>query len=98
MLIKEIFHSKYNTKLDTLSLRLISLYLGFFISTILSTITAQTGDWNIIASSIIVTANEVLSRFIYNRNNSKSWIINAINSVKIGIIYGLFVDAFKLGS
>jgi len=68
-------------------------------ASILSTIPAQTGDWGIMSAAIIVTINEILSKLIYNRKIYKNTIIiNLINQIKIGIIYGLFVDAFKLGS
>nr|QCI09127.1 hypothetical protein [Inkyuleea mariana] len=88
-----------NYKISELSLQLISLLLGFFIATILSTMPSQTGDWGIIASSIVVTLNEIISKIIYKYyNNSKDLFIYIINSIKIGIIYGFFVDAFKLGS
>lgn len=91
---------------DYLSLQLLSLLLGFFISTALSTIPAQTGDWSIIAAAIIVTNQEIVSKMTYqNLIVSKYKPISRINiffkycnSIKIGIIYGLFVDAFKLGS
>ena len=95
-----------NYQLDYLSLQLLSLLLGFFISTALSTIPAQTGDWGIIAAAIIVTNQEIISKMTYqNLITSKYKPISSINiffkycnNVKIGIIYGLFVDAFKLGS
>nr|YP_007878302.1 conserved hypothetical plastid protein [Calliarthron tuberculosum]AGA63913.1 conserved hypothetical plastid protein [Calliarthron tuberculosum] len=95
-----------NYKLNHLSLQLLSLLLGFFISTALSTIPAQTGDWGIIAAAIIVTNQEIVSKIIYQTKiNSyyKSILIVKIllkycNNIKIGILYGLFVDAFKLGS
>nr|YP_009395136.1 hypothetical protein [Bryothamnion seaforthii]ARW63904.1 hypothetical protein [Bryothamnion seaforthii] len=82
------------------NINILSLMLGFFFANILSTVPAQTGDWNIISGAIIVTFNEILSRFIYLKCRTKLSIIflDLINSIKIGIIYGLFVDAFKLGS
>ena len=73
--------------------------LGFFIASILSTIPTQTGDWDIISAAIIVTINENLSKLIYKTKiKSNVFFINLINQIKIGVIYGLFVDAFKLGS
>lgn len=94
-LIKKIL----NYPLTNLSINIASLLLGFYFSTILSTIPAQTGDWNIINASIISTINEILSKKFYNSQiKSKSILIDLINSIKIGIVYGLFVDAFKLGS
>nr|QCI07719.1 hypothetical protein [Nitophyllum punctatum] len=73
--------------------------LGFFLSNILSTIPAQTGDWSIVSAAIIVTINEIISKIIYFWKIKNNHIfINLINGIKVGIIYGLFVDAFKLGS
>nr|QCI07447.1 hypothetical protein [Leiomenia cribrosa] len=88
--------SKYELKY--ISIKLICLLLGFFIATVLSTMPAQTGDSGIIAASIIITCHEILSKIIYNQNNNNIIFWNIINYIKIGIIYGLFVDAFKLGS
>jgi len=65
----------------------------------LSTIPAQTGDWNIMSGSVIVTFNELANRIIYRTKNTKTFLVlQLMNNIKIGIIYGLFVDAFKLGS
>ena len=89
----------YTYKFTNFSLNLVSLLSGFYLSTILSTIPAQTGDWNIINASIIVTINEIFSKFFYSYyKKHKPLLIDITNSIKIGIIYGLFVDAFKLGS
>lgn len=94
-ILKIIFVYQYNI----LSLNVISLMLGFFLSNILSTIPAQTGDWGIVSAAIIVTINEIISKIIYFWKIQNNHIfINLINGIKIGIIYGLFVDAFKLGS
>ena len=49
--------------------------------------------------SIIVTLNEITNRQIYSDKKMKKEVFTQlINNIKIGIIYGLFVDAFKLGS
>lgn len=51
------------------------------------------------SGSIIVTLNEITNKKIYsNKNMSQYLIVQFLNNIKIGIIYGLFVDAFKLGS
>nr|YP_010619630.1 hypothetical protein PN023_pgp134 [Tayloriella tenebrosa]WAX03643.1 hypothetical protein [Tayloriella tenebrosa] len=51
------------------------------------------------SGSIIVTLNELTNKFMYKTNNTdKLLIFRLLNNIKIGIIYGLFVDAFKLGS
>nr|CRF40083.1 Hypothetical protein ycf20 [Laurencia snackeyi] len=65
----------------------------------MSTVPAQTGDWNIISGAIIVTCYEMISKALYKSSTKRvSFTINLINNFKIGIVYGLFVDAFKLGS
>nr|YP_009243896.1 hypothetical protein Sdur_086 [Sporolithon durum]AMK96138.1 hypothetical protein Sdur_086 [Sporolithon durum] len=97
----------FNYRVNRLSIQLLEIFLGFFISTILSTIPAQTGDWGIIAAAILVTIQEITSKIVYqsqscsqNKNNTSlaKQIIKCSNNIKIGILYGLFVDAFKLGS
>nr|YP_010155877.1 putative chloroplast RF20 [Cumathamnion serrulatum]QQY85396.1 putative chloroplast RF20 [Cumathamnion serrulatum] len=80
-------------------MHIMSLMLGFFLSSILSTLPAQTGDWGIMSAAMIVTFNEILSKILYSYQFYKNNILLIlINDIKIGIIYGLFVDAFKLGS
>nr|YP_009541598.1 hypothetical protein [Synarthrophyton chejuense]AYR05607.1 hypothetical protein [Synarthrophyton chejuense] len=93
------FSNFINYKLNYLSIQLLNILLGFFISTTLSTISAQTGDWGVIAAAIIVTNQEIVSKIIYKYTiiNQIKWLTYC-NSIKIGILYGLFVDAFKLGS
>nr|YP_009546556.1 hypothetical protein [Gelidium kathyanniae]AYO27904.1 hypothetical protein [Gelidium kathyanniae] len=92
------FNPKFNYNLTYLSIRLIGLFLGFFLSTALSTIPAQTGDWTIITGSLIVCLNEIISRIYYKNQYFKHAIFQISNCIRIGIIYGLFVDSFKLGS
>lgn len=85
-----------NNKLTNLSISILNMLLGFFISTALSTIPGQTGDWGLIGAAIIVTFYEIISKSIYPRSYRS--LVKQVNNIKIGIIYGLFVDAFKLGS
>nr|YP_010335952.1 hypothetical protein MW473_pgp145 [Tsunamia transpacifica]QUE27843.1 Ycf20 [Tsunamia transpacifica]UNJ14358.1 hypothetical protein [Tsunamia transpacifica] len=86
------------------SLKLLSLLIGFFLSTVLTTLVGQTGDWGIIAGAITVTYIELYSKWIYAIQYSpkKNPFINNfcsnLNSLRIGVVYGMFVDAFKLGS
>ena len=93
-------------KLNRLSFELLSILLGFFTSTALSTIPAQTGEWSIAAAAIIVINQEIISKINYQNHVSPKYKVGVMlkiflkycNSIKIGILYGLFVDAFKLGS
>lgn len=87
--------------LKSLSLKIINLLLGFFIATILATIPGQTGDWGIIGSSIIVGCGECISKYVYQKRSKNLKLkkyYSILNDIKIGTIYGLFVDSFKLGS
>jgi hypothetical protein len=75
---------------------------------VLATILGQTGDWGILSSGILVAFIESTNRIIYNNKkkfNTKNleykrlyYVLSFINNVKIGLIYGFFVEAFKLGS
>nr|YP_009392444.1 hypothetical protein [Caloglossa monosticha]ARW61006.1 hypothetical protein [Caloglossa monosticha] len=98
LIIKRITSTLIINKFTFFSLNLISLILGFFIASILSTLPSQTGEWGIINAAIIVTINELISKTIYRLKKSNTKRLKLINNIRIGIIYGLFVDAFKLGS
>ena len=95
-----------NYRISLLSAQLLSILLGFFISTVLLTILTQTGDWSIVAAAIIVTNQEIISKTTYEntplkQHKSKTMLKTCLkycNNIKIGMLYGLFVDAFKLGS
>nr|YP_010619824.1 hypothetical protein PNW48_pgp134 [Symphyocladia marchantioides]WAX03837.1 hypothetical protein [Symphyocladia marchantioides] len=51
------------------------------------------------SGSIIVTLNELINKHMYKTDNTDKFLMfRLLNNIKIGIIYGLFVDAFKLGS
>lgn len=67
-------------------------------ATVLSTMPAQTGDSSIIAAAIIITFNEIMSKLVYSHKNYSVLMLSIIKYTKIGIVYGLFVEAFKLGS
>jgi hypothetical protein len=82
----------------------VAILFGFFLANALATIFGQTGDWGILSSGILVACIESTNRIIYtnkgSRNNTRRTdkILSFINNVKIGMLYGFFVEAFKLGS
>nr|YP_009628713.1 hypothetical protein [Acrochaetium secundatum]QBX88496.1 hypothetical protein [Acrochaetium secundatum] len=90
----------FDNKLVDLSLGILSILFGFFISNTLSTIPGQTGDWGIIGAAIIVTCYEITSKKMYTNGyfRKNNFMLLYINNIKVGVIYGFFVDAFKLGS
>ena len=83
-----------------LSLLVISLLFGIFLGTAVSTSAGQAANWDIIAAAILVMLTEIIDRIYYSRNPPKGralWI-EALNALKIGLTYSLFLEAFKLGS
>lgn len=88
--------------------RLIGFFSGFLISSIIDTTLGELNEWAIVGAALVVASLETTSRFFYTLITQirtgierTSYIINLmiiLNNVKIGIIYGLIVDAFKLGS
>lgn len=94
-----------------LSLVIISLLFGNFLSSAIATSAGQKTDLDIVASSILVIGAELISWLTYGTNfgqrksgkynsilGQRPILITIINNLKIGLIYGLFVEAFKLGS
>lgn len=89
-------------------LNLISFFSGFLASSIIDTSLGEFSEWAIVGASLVVTNIEVFNNFYYsliskNRNTiiNNSYILvllDILNYFKIGLVYGLIVDAFKLGS
>ncbi len=89
-----------------LSLILISLLLGVFLGTSIPTTAGQAATWDVIAAAILIIITETISRFVYGRSLEQlqspafrlSLLAEAINALKIGLTYSLFLEAFKMGS
>jgi len=89
-------------------LNLISFFSGFLTSSIIDTSLGEFSEWAIVGSALVVANIESFNNFYYSLVNKKrntlfdqSYIftlMDILNYFKIGIIYGLIVDAFKLGS
>lgn len=90
------------------SVVLISLLLGVFLGTAIPTTSGQTAEWDVVGAGVLVLFTEVVSRFVYGRNrrqavsaeavSRRSLFTEVLNSLKIGLTYSMFVEAFKLGS
>lgn len=79
----------------------ISLLFGIFLGTAISTTAGQAADWDIIAAGLLVLFTEFASFIFYRLNRgvaSRSFLVDMLNALKIGLTYSLFVEAFKLGS
>ncbi|CEJ42600.1 DUF565 domain-containing protein [Umezakia ovalisporum] len=83
-----------------LSLLLISFFFGFFLGTAISTIAGQRGLLDIVMAGILVVLTEVTSRVFYGRRllSKQVLLIESLNVLKVGFIYSMFVESFKLGS
>ena len=89
-------------------LNLIAFFGGFLLSSIIDTTLGEFNEWAIVGAALVVASLEILSKFFYslsiqlqeipNVNYTSLKLLNLLNSLKVGIIYGLIVDAFKLGS
>jgi Protein of unknown function (DUF565) len=88
------------------SLIIISLLSGNFLASAIATTTGQTAELDITISAILVGVAEFISWLTYgnkadvNREifRQKPIWIAILNNLKLGLTYGLFVEAFKLGS
>jgi hypothetical protein len=94
-----------------LSLIIISLLLGNFMASAIATTTGQRAELDAIGSLVLLTIIESISWLTYGTNFGRRqmgepnailgkrplWIA-LLNSLKLGLIYGLFIEAFKLGS
>jgi len=102
ILLLKMLHYALDTirkKFTSLSLSILGTLVGFFVANILSTIPGQTGDWGIIAAAVITNFYEIVSHYASVITKKRTGrILKVTNNIKIGILYGLFVDAFKLGS
>ena len=83
-----------------ISLLVISLLFGTFLGTAISTIAGQSANWDIIVAGLLVLLTEFVNRLVYGgpKAMARSLWVEILNSLKIGLTYNLFVEAFKLGS
>ena len=85
---------------------LISFFGGFLSSSILDTSLGEFSEWAIGGTSLVLATIESFNAFYYSLKQRRGFFVNSyikvlfdfLNNFKIGIVYGLIVDAFKLGS
>ncbi|WP_295613167.1 DUF565 domain-containing protein [Chamaesiphon sp. GL140_3_metabinner_50] len=94
-----------------LSLIIISLLFGNFLASAIATTTGQRTDLDALVSLVTLTIVESISWLTYGTSFGRRQIeepnailgkrplwIALLNSLKLGLVYGLFLEAFKLGS
>ena len=89
-------------------INLISFFGGFLTSSIIDTSLGEFNEWAIVGAALVIASIESFNNFYYFATTQKrngfmqrsyaNKLLNALNFFKIGIIYGLIVDGFKLGS
>ena len=89
-------------------LNLIGVFGGFLVSSILDTTLGEFSEWAIVGAALVVATIESFNNIYYYIVKQNTSLIrnryyipklfDIINYFKIGIVYGLIVDAFKLGS
>lgn len=94
-----------------LSLVVMGFLFGNFLATAVSTTTGQKTDLDIFVSVVLLSIVESISWLTYGTRFGQRQILGnnliigqrpfwvaLLNSIKLGLVYGLFVEAFKLGS
>lgn len=84
------------------SLQIIAVLGGFFLASAIATSAGQAAIWDLPVAAVLVLLCEAISRLVYRRSPRGSAPLplglTALNLAKVGFAYGLFVEAFKLGS
>lgn len=95
-----------------LSLIIISLLFGNLLASAIATTTGQRANLDTVISATLLIITESISWVVYSQRANilrrdeidsidpaprPLWLV-ILNSLKLGLIYGLFIEAFKLGS
>lgn len=92
-----------------LSLLLITVLTGNFLASTISTVAGQRAELDVLAAFLLVGLTELTSWLVYRSSDrsrplageqpaARSLLLEILNGLKLGVLYGLFVEAFKLGS
>lgn len=88
------------------SVQCLAVLVGFFGASALITTAGQEAAWDLSMAGILAVFCEVVSIVVYRRWNARATDFNGrsplwlsvLNLLKLGMVYGLFLEAFKLGS
>ena len=96
------FTQFFNNPWRRISLVLLGFLSGFFIGAAVSTTAGQDAQWDVVGAGLLLLFVELVSRWVYRQplknNQQRSLILEMVNFFKMGIVYSLFLVAFKLGS
>jgi hypothetical protein len=75
----------------------LAILFGFFSATSASTIIGSVADWDPLAAAVLLVWTEAFTRLYYT-TDKKTLLLRLVNAFKIGLVYGMAVDAFKLST
>jgi hypothetical protein len=88
-----------------LSFLIIGLLFGIFLALVVSTTSGQTGEIDALVATLLIVTVEGISWITYRRRSPETvppsrpyWLLDILNTLKIGFIYGMFIQAQTLGS
>lgn len=76
----------------------ISAFTGFYTANVISLTFGVLGINDVVAGAFCVGFSELVTRAYYRKSSKPSLYWDLLNWFKIGLIYALTTDAFKLGS
>lgn len=98
----ENFVSRFKRSRKNFPTKIFLLLLGYYSANALATVLGQTGDWDVLAAGILVALIEGIGYLMYRMppflGEQGKELVTLVNFYKSGFSFGLFVDAFKLGS
>ncbi|PXF46616.1 hypothetical protein BWQ96_03605 [Gracilariopsis chorda] len=75
----------------------LAILFGFFSATSAATIIGSVADWDPLAAAVLLIWTESFTKFYYTAHRP-SRLLQLINAFKIGLIYGMTIDALKLSN
>lgn len=90
------------------SLLLLSLFGGNFFATAITTVAGQAAQWDVVVALLLAAFVELSSWLVYQSaasrigmdrvRNQRNIFLEMLHAAKIGTVYGLAVEALKIGS
>ena len=83
-----------------ISLIFLSLLLGFFLASAVSSTYGQEARWDVTVAGVYLFFSEVTNMIVYRRRANQERLLwhDVLNTFKIGFVYCLYLEALKLGS
>lgn len=83
--------------LHLLAIATLSILFGFFSATSATTIIGSVADWDPLAAAVLLIWTESFTKYYYTRDNPPR-VLHLVNAFKIGLFFGMTIDAFKLST